>query len=610
MCGIVGYVGKQNAVPVILSGLYKLEYRGYDSAGIAAIENGSNNLKVIKTKGRIKDLDDKIKSYGEIDTNCAIGHTRWATHGAPSDVNSHPHISKNGRVAIVHNGIIENFLELREMLEAKGFEFVSQTDTEVVAHLFELNYNGDALEALLHTTKQLRGSYAIGVVTADAPDEIVCARKDNPLIIGIGKDENVLGSDIPAIIGITKNYIILNDNETARLTCKGVEVYNALGDKVNKDVLTVDWDISAAEKGGYEHFMMKEICEQAKAVRDTLSPRITKLMPNMSETNLTPETFKNIKNIHIVACGSALYAGLVGKHIIEKIARIPCIASVASEFRYNDPIIDENDLCIVVSQSGETADTLAAMREAKKRGAKTLAVVNVVGSSAAREADSVLYTWAGPEIAVATTKAYSAQLAAMYLLAIYGAMSKGLLTDEMVMSYCKEIMDLPDLIDEVIKTKEQVQYLASIYSNRSSTFFIGRGIDYAAAQEASLKLKEISYVHSEAYAAGELKHGTISLIEDGTLVVALANDDNVYEKTLSNIKSVKARGANVILVTNKNVTADPEICDHVINIPKTIAELSASLSIIPMQLLAYYIGVYRGCDIDMPRNLAKSVTVE
>ncbi|MBQ6933435.1 MAG: glutamine--fructose-6-phosphate transaminase (isomerizing) [Clostridia bacterium] len=608
MCGIVGYVGKNNAVPVILSGLYKLEYRGYDSAGIAVIENEA--LKVIKTKGRIKDLDAKIQSYGEINTNCAIGHTRWATHGAPSDVNSHPHISKNGRIAIVHNGIIENFLELREMLEAKGFEFVSQTDTEVVAHLFELNYKGNALEALQNTTKQLRGSYAIGVVTADAPSEIVCARKDNPLIIGIGEGENILGSDIPAIIGTTKNYIILNDNETARVTAAGVDVYNALGDSVSKEIHVVDWDISAAEKGGYEHFMMKEICEQAKAVKDTLSPRITKLLPNMSETNLTPEMFKNVRNIHIVACGSALYAGLVGKHIIEKLARIPCLANVASEFRYNDPIIDENDLCIVVSQSGETADTLAAMREAKKRGAKTLAIVNVVGSSAAREADSVLYTWAGPEIAVATTKAYSAQLSAMYLVAVYAAMSKGILTEEMAMGYCKEIMDLPELIDEVIKTREQVQYLASIYSNRSSTFFIGRGIDYAAAQEASLKLKEISYVHSEAYAAGELKHGTISLIEDGTLVVALANDDDVYEKTLSNIKSVKARGANVILVTNKNVVADPEICDHVIKIPKTIAELSASLSIVPMQLLAYYIGVYRGCDIDMPRNLAKSVTVE
>lgn len=608
MCGIVGYVGRNNAVPVILSGLYKLEYRGYDSAGIAAIEN--DTLKVIKTKGRIKDLDEKIKGYGEIDTKCAIGHTRWATHGAPSDVNSHPHISKNGRVAIVHNGIIENFLELREMLTAKGFEFVSQTDTEVVAHLFEMNYKGNALKALQDTTKQLRGSYAIGVVTSDAPCEIVCARKDNPLIIGIGENENVLGSDIPAIIDVTKKYIILNDNETARLTCQGVEVYNALGDRVNKEVLTVTWDISAAEKGGYEHFMMKEICEQPKAVKSTVSPRINHFLPDMKETNLSYELFKNVRNIHIVACGSALYAGLVGKHIIEKLARIPCIASVASEFRYNDPIIDERDLCIIVSQSGETADTLAAMREAKKRGANTLAIVNVVGSSAAREADSVLYTWAGPEIAVATTKAYSAQLSAMYLVAIYAAMAKNLLTEDMAMGYCKEVLDLPELIEEVIKTKEQIQYLASVYSNRSSTFFIGRGIDYAAAQEASLKLKEISYVHSEAYASGELKHGTISLIEDGTLVVALANDDDVYEKTLSNIKSVKARGANVILVTNKNVAPDPEICDHVIKIPKTIAELSASLSIVPMQLLAYYIGVYRGCDIDMPRNLAKSVTVE
>lgn len=608
MCGIVGYVGKNNGIPVILSGLYKLEYRGYDSAGLAAIVDGE--LKVIKTKGRIKDLDEKVQAYGELTPNCAIGHTRWATHGAPSDVNSHPHISKNGRVAIVHNGIIENYQELKEMLTAKGFEFVSQTDTEVVAHLFELNYKGNALNAILDTAKQLRGSYAIGVVSADNPEEIVCVRRDNPLIIGLGDGENVLGSDIPAIIDTTKKYIILNDDEAASLTRDGVRVVNALGDEVTKEVQTVTWDISAAEKGGYEHFMIKEIFEQPKAIKSTVSPRIVDFLPKLDEANITDDTFKNVKNIHIIACGSAMYAGLVGKHVIEKLARIPCLASVASEFRYNDPIIDKNDLCIIISQSGETADTLAALREAKRRGAKTLAIVNVLESSAAREADSVLYTWAGPEIAVATTKAYSAQLSALYLIAIKAALSRKTITEDMARAYCKEVLDLPELVGEALKTQEQIQYLASIFSNRASTFFIGRGIDFAAAQEASLKLKEISYVHSEAYAAGELKHGTISLIEDGTLVVALANDDDVYEKTISNIKSVKARGASVILVTNKNVQPDSEVCDYVVKIPKVVAELSATLSIIPMQLLAYYIGVYRGCDIDMPRNLAKSVTVE
>lgn len=608
MCGIVGYIGKNQAVPVILSGLHKLEYRGYDSAGIAVVEDDA--LKVIKTKGRINDLEDKVKVVGMPTSTCAIGHTRWATHGAPSDINSHPHISKNGRIAIVHNGIIENFIELKEMLAAKGYEFVSQTDTEAVAHLFELNYMGDALEALMETAKQLRGSYAIGVVTADKPDEIVCVRRDNPLIIGLGEGENVLGSDVPAIIDTTKKYIILGDDEVARLTRDGVTVYDMLGNVVEKEVMTVTWDISAAEKGGYEHFMIKEIFEQPKAIRDTISARIPNLLPKLEDIGITDDTFKSVRNIHIVACGSALHAGLVGKYAIEKLARIPCITAVASEFRYNNPIIDKNDLCIVISQSGETADTLAAMREAKKRGAKTLAIVNVVGSSAARDADSVLYTWAGPEIAVATTKAYSAQLSALYIVAIRAALARQTITEDMARGYCKEVLDLPELVEEALKTQQQIQYLASVYANRASTFFIGRGIDCAAAQEASLKLKEISYVHSEAYAAGELKHGTISLIEDGTLVVALANDDDVYEKTLSNIKSVKARGASVVLVTNKNVLPDPEICDHVVKIPKTIAELSASLSIVPMQLLSYYIGVYRGCDIDMPRNLAKSVTVE
>lgn len=608
MCGIVGYVGREDAVPVLLQGLYKLEYRGYDSAGIAVIREGE--LKIIKTKGRIKNLDDRIQQDGAMSATCGIGHTRWATHGEPSDVNAHPHVSKNGRIAIVHNGIIENYLEIREMLEHNGYDMKSQTDTEVIAHLFEKNFAGDELQALMATVKDVRGSYALGIISADKPNEILCTKRDNPLIIGVGEGENMIASDIPAIIAKTKRYIVLNDNEIAKVTPDSVVVYNLYGEVIEKEIQTVNWDISSAEKGGYEHFMIKEIMEQPKAVRDTVSPRIEKGLPHLEDSSLTDEIFYDLRNIHIVACGSALHAGLVGREVIERFARVPVSASVASEFRYRNPIIGKEDLCIVISQSGETADTLAAMREAKKRGARTIAIVNVVSSSAAREADSVLYTWAGPEIAVATTKAYSAQLAALYLIAIKAGLARGVLTPEQAEAYCKEINELPEQITEALRTRPQIQYLASLYSNRQSVFFIGRGVDYAAAQEASLKLKEISYIHSEAYAAGELKHGTISLIEDGTLVVAMANDPALYEKTLSNVKSVKARGASVIMVTSEEIEADPEICDFVVKVPKGDPALSASLSIIPMQLFSYYMGIYRGCDIDKPRNLAKSVTVE
>jgi len=609
MCGIIGYVGKSRAVPMLLQGLYKLEYRGYDSAGVALLEDGK--LAVVKTKGRIKNLEDKINAQPLFSSMCGIGHTRWATHGEPSDLNAHPHVGQGGRVALVHNGIIENYIELREMLRQSGYEIKTQTDTEVVAHLFEMHYKGDAVKALGETVKHLRGSYALAVVSADSPEELVCTRQDNPLIVGLGQGENMIASDIPAILAITRDYIVLNDGEVVKVNADGVTVYNPLGDVVEKEVNTVTWDVSAAEKGGYEHFMIKEIMEQPKAVRDTVSPRMENGLPQLSDANLSDELFRNVRNIHITACGSALHAGLVGKAVIERLARIPVIAQVASEFRYSDPIISEQDLCIVISQSGETADTLAAMREAKKRGAKTIAVVNVLASSAAREADSVLYTWAGPEIAVATTKAYSAQLAAMYLIAVKAALTRGTITEEQAHQYCAEINRLPELIGQTLETREQMQYLASVYANRQSTFFIGRGIDYAAAQEASLKLKEISYVHSEAYAGGELKHGTISLIEDGTLVVALCNDIALFEKSISNIKSVKARGASVILVTsNSDFQPDPEVCDHLVRIPACLPELAASLSIIPMQLLSYYVGVFRGCDIDKPRNLAKSVTVE
>ena len=608
MCGIVGYVGREEAVPVLLQGLYKLEYRGYDSAGVATVQ--PDGIRIIKTKGRIKNLDDKIQQEGGLQGTCGIGHTRWATHGAPSDVNAHPHQSQNGRIAVVHNGIIENFLDLRHALEADGYQMRSQTDTEVVSHLLEKNDTGDGVQTLLATVKQLRGSYALAILSADRPQELLCTRRDNPLIIGVGQGENMIASDIPAIIAKTKQYIVLDDNEVARVTADEVQVFDAQGQPVQKEIQTVNWDISSAEKGGYDHFMIKEIMEQPKAVRDTVSPRIENGLPRLDDAQLTDEMFHELRNIHIVACGSALHAGLVGREVIERFARVPVSASVASEFRYRNPIIGKEDLCIVISQSGETADTLAAMREAKKKGARTIAIVNVVSSSAAREADSVLYTWAGPEIAVATTKAYSAQLAALYLIAIKAGLARGTLTEEQARNYCQQILALPDQITEALRTRPQIEHLASLYHNRQSVFFIGRGVDYAATQEASLKLKEISYIHSEAYAAGELKHGTISLIEEGTLVVAMANDPDLYEKTLSNVKSVKARGASVIMVTDQDVEAEPEICAVVVKVPTCDPALSASLSIVPMQLFSYYMGLFRGCDIDKPRNLAKSVTVE
>ena len=609
MCGIVGYVGKQQAVPILLQGLYKLEYRGYDSAGVALLEGGA--LRVVKTRGRIRELDALLQRQGGTDTTCGIGHTRWATHGEPSDLNAHPHVSKNGRVALVHNGIIENYLELREMLKKAGYPIVTQTDSEVVAHLFQMHYRGDAVAALRETAKELRGSYALGVVTADAPDQLVCTRRDNPLIIGVGEGENMIASDIPAILALTRRYIVLSDGQVAKITADRIEITDSVGNGVSPRVETVTWDVSAAEKGGYEHFMIKEIFEQPKAVRDTISPRLKEELPRLESEGLSDELFRNVKNIHITACGSALHAGLVGKLVIEQLARIPVIAQMASEFRYCDPILGQDDLCIIISQSGETADTLAALREAKRKGARTIAIVNVVSSSAAREADGVLYTWAGPEIAVATTKAYSAQLAALYLIAVRAALAKGTLEQGAAKALCRQVAALPGQIEETLALRAQMQHLASLYSNRQSVFFIGRGIDYAAGQEASLKLKEISYIHSEAYAAGELKHGTISLIEKGTLVIAMACDHALMEKTVSNIKAVKARGASVILLTNDDaLREDPEICDHLVRIPKTAAALSASLSIVPMQLFAYYVSVMRGCDVDKPRNLAKSVTVE
>ena len=609
MCGIVGYVGKRQAVPVLLQGLHKLEYRGYDSSGVALLEQG--RLKVVKARGRIRNMEELLQAQGPFTATCGIGHTRWATHGEPSDINAHPHVSENGRIALVHNGIIENYMELREMLKKAGFSIRTETDSELAAHLFQLHYHGDALAALRETTRQLRGSYALAIINADAPGELLCARRDNPLILGVGEGENMIASDIPAILALTKRYIVMADGQTARITADSVELYDGVGNRIQPKIETVTWDLSAAEKGGYEHFMIKEIFEQPKAVRDTVLPRLKDGLPVLDSDGLSDALLREVKSIHITACGSALHAGLVGKTVIERLARVPVIPHIASEFRYEDPIIGPGDLCLVISQSGETADTLAAMREAKRKGARTVAIVNVVSSSIAREADAVLYTWAGPEIAVATTKAYSAQLAALYLVAIRAAYVRGTVSEEQARVLCREVAALPEQIEKTLECRSQMQHLASLYANRQSVFFIGRGMDHAAGQEASLKLKEISYIHSEAYAAGELKHGTISLVEEGTMVVALACDPALLEKTVSNVKSVKARGASVVLVTSdQRLQEDPEICDHLVRIPAVSPQFSASLSILPMQLLAYYTAVIRGCDVDKPRNLAKSVTVE
>ncbi len=612
MCGIVGFTGKESAVPILIKGLYALEYRGYDSAGIAAFTKAG--LQVVKTRGRIQNLEDKINTDGGVEGNCGIGHTRWATHGGPSDRNSHPHLGgTEGKVAVVHNGIIENYLELRTKLEEHGYHFHSETDTETVAHLIDYLHTGeqkDLAQTVLQAVCRLRGSYALGVVSMDNPEEIVAARRDNPLVIGLGKGENMIASDITAIISRTKDYIILDDNEVAIVRPDSVVVMNEFGDVIPKEVQTVTWDLSAAEKGGYEHFMIKEIMEQPKAVGDTVRPRILDGMISFEQNGLTEERLREIDHVHIIGCGSALHAGIVGKTVIEAMARVRCTASVASEFRYENPIVSPKDLCIVISQSGETADTLAAMRQAKEQGAFAIAVVNVVSSTIAREADGILYTWAGPEISVATTKAYSAQLAALYMIAGKIARVQGKMDAQAEKELCQELFRLPDAISETLKSLETMQYIATLYANRPNVFFLGRGLDYAAAMEASLKLKEISYIHSEAYAAGELKHGTISLIEEGTLVIALATQKNLYEKTISNIREVASRGAAVVLITTEDFDGDTSACQQVVRLPKCLHTLYASLSIIPLQFLAYYIAVQLGCDVDKPRNLAKSVTVE
>lgn len=608
MCGIVGYIGNKNISSVLLNGLKKLEYRGYDSAGIAILKN--KRICVVKTKGRLAVLEEKLKNE-KLNGFAGIGHTRWATHGEPNDVNSHPHISNNGKIAVVHNGIIENYIKLKDFLTGKGFEFRSETDTEVIAHLIEYNYKGDILKAVMNTMNDVEGAYALGVVCTDYPDRFVAARKDSPLIVGIGNNENFIASDIPAILEYTRDIYILEDKEIVSITADGAEIYNLLGEKVDREIFHVDWDVSSAEKGGYEHFMMKEICDEPSVIKATINPRIQNNKIVFEKLNISDELIKNCEKINIIACGTAYHAGVIGKYAIEKLARIPVEVEVASEFRYRDPMVNNKQLTIVISQSGETLDTLMAMREAKKKGSLTIGIVNVAGSSIAREADNVIYTWAGPEIAVASTKAYNTQLAAVYLLALYLAKTRGKIDDETYQDLLQQLQKLPQQVESVLKERENIQKFASQHFNARSVFFIGRNMDYALSMEGSLKLKEISYIHSEAYAGGELKHGTIALIEEGTLVICPLTQDYLFEKMISNIREVKARGAVVLAITaKKNEGEVRKAADEVITIPDMDPLLAPVVAVTPLQLFAYYVSVMKGNDVDKPRNLAKSVTVE
>ena len=608
MCGIVGYIGDNQAAPILLEGLEKLEYRGYDSAGVAVFSE--NGIRVAKAKGRLRVLSELIEGGKAVAGTLGIGHTRWATHGAPSDVNSHPQTSEGGKFAVVHNGIIENYLYLKNHLMRRGVQFVSETDTEVVAQMLEYYDRGDILETIAKVISKVEGSYALGIISTEYPDRLFCVRKDSPLIIGVGAGENFIASDIPAILSHTRDIYRLKDNEIAVLTRDAVEFFNPDAEPVEKTIEHIEWDIEAAEKGGYEHFMMKEICEQPKAVRDTIAPRIRNGRVVLDDITLTAEQLRNFTKICIVACGTAYHVGVVAKYAFEELLRIPVEVDVASEFRYRKPIIDERTLMIIISQSGETADTLAALREAKRAGCRVLSIVNVVGSTIANESDDVIYTWAGPEISVASTKAYSTQLAVIYLLALYIGEKLGRLSAEELDRYIAELQQIPELIEKMLAHKENIQFFASRYFNAGDMYFIGRNVDYAASLEASLKLKEISYIHSEAYAAGELKHGPISLIEDGTLVIALATDGRLFDKMMSNIREVKARGAVVLGLATEDRTEIAEQTDMVFYIPKISPFMLPSLSVIPMQLFAYYVASMKGCDIDKPRNLAKSVTVE
>ena len=608
MCGIVGYIGKEDAVSVLLSGLAKLEYRGYDSAGISIYREG---IQTIKSKGRLAVLADKIKEEKFTSSYMGIGHTRWATHGAPNDCNSHPHNSQNGKISVVHNGIIENYMELKGFLESEGYNFLSETDTEVVAQLFEHLYNGNPIETLSKVIQKIRGAYALGIICQDQPDKLFAVRKDSPLLVGLKENGNFIASDIPALLEYTREYYLLDDNEIAVLTRDNVELFDLDGKKIKKDIFHVTWDIDAAEKGGYDYFMMKEIMEQPEALRKTISPRLTKEGEiELDLKSITQEEIKNCKRIHIVACGSAYHAGIVGRYVMEEVARIPVEVDIASEFRYRNPILQKEELCIIVSQSGETADTLAALREAKRQGLKVLSIVNVVGSSIARESDDVLYTWAGPEIAVATTKGYTTQLSMMYLIGLYFAKVRGTVSQTLLNECISELRQLPEKTGKILEQDKIIETLAKKYAHSEDVFILGRGSDYGAAMEASLKLKEISYIHSEAYAAGELKHGTISLIEEGTLVIAIATQERLFEKLVSNTKEVKARGARVIAIAIEGNVQIEDVADEVIYLPKANSLFTASYNVLPMQLFGYYTAVARDCDVDKPRNLAKSVTVE
>ncbi len=609
MCGIVGYIGEKSVVPILIEGMKKLEYRGYDSAGIAVIEN--KKIVVSKSVGRLANLENKLSAYTP-EGAIGIGHTRWATHGRPSNKNSHPHNDCTGEFAVVHNGIIENYIELKEELEAQGHKFKSETDTEVLPHLIESLYQGNLEAAVRQVLAKVEGSYAMVVLAKKEPGKLVAARKDSPLVVGLGKGEYFLASDIPAILNHTRDIYIINDGEIVVLTKTGVNITDMSGQSVAKEVFHVDWDAVAAEKGGYPHFMLKEIFEQPKAVRETLGGRLSADNKSviLKEIGLSTEGVKNLRQVFIVACGTAYHAGLVGKYFIEDLARIPVVVDIASEFRYRNPLIDENDLMVVVSQSGETADTLAAMREAKKKGARVLAVTNVVGSTVSREADDVLYTLAGPEIAVASTKAYSTQLIAMFLLGLYLAQGRGTISEQLAEELIVGMKQLPEQIQALLDNLEELEAFVRKYAECQSTFFLGRSLDYAVAMEGCLKLKEISYMHAEAYAAGELKHGTLALIVEGVPVVALATQMDVYDKMVSNIKEVKAREATVIGVTFEGNRELKKVVDHVLYVPETHKLLSPVLTVVPLQLLAYHIAVARGCDVDKPRNLAKSVTVE
>lgn len=608
MCGIVGYIGKQQAAPILLDGLEKLEYRGYDSAGIAVYDGKEINM--LKAQGRLKVLNEISHGGEKLPGTLGIGHTRWATHGAPSDINAHPHFNADKSIVVVHNGIIENYLKLKKKLEKKGYNFVSETDTEIIAHLLDYYYDGNPLRAITKVMHRMEGSYALGIIFSDHPEELYAVRKDSPLIVGHTDGGSIIASDVPAVLKYTRDVVFIENEEIVRLTEETMEFFNVDEEPIEKTATHIDWDVNAAEKGGYEHFMLKEMYEQPKAIMDTFSPRLKNGNIAIEELGMSEEEIRSIRKIMIVACGSAYYTGMTSKFVFEGLARIPVEVDLASEFRYRNPILDEGTLLIVVSQSGETADTLAALREAKEKGIRVLGIVNVVGSSIAREADNVMYTWAGPEIAVATTKAYSAQLISLYLLAMKFAHVRGELSDQGLEDMIEELKELPTQVEMLLNNKNKIQKFANRYLAARSIFFIGRGIDYAISMEGSLKLKEVSYIHSEAYAAGELKHGTISLIEEGTLVCAVLTQEELYKKTISNMVEVKTRGAFVMAVTNVDNTEVEKAADYVIYLPKTNKYFTNSLAIIPLQLFGYYVAVGRGCDVDKPRNLAKSVTVE